>query len=106
MQFSACRYLVWSYWTAVVMVSVFGTLAADIVHIGLGVPYLTSTVGFAIALALVFWGWRRVERTLSIHSIHTRRREGFYWITVFTTFALGTALGDLTARTAGQGWVG
>ncbi|WP_205746969.1 hypothetical protein [Deinococcus sp. KSM4-11] len=93
------------YWTAVVMVSVFGTVAADVVHIGLGVPYLISTVAFALVLAAVFWRWRSREGTLSIHSIHTRPRELFYWLTVLTTFALGTAAGDMTARTLNLGWL-
>lgn len=104
LQFSAKRYLAWNYWTAVVMVSVFGTLAADAAHVGFGVPYLLSTLVFAATLSAVFWQWRRQEGTLSIHSIVTRRRETFYWAAVLTTFALGTAAGDLTARTLGLGW--
>jgi uncharacterized membrane-anchored protein len=106
LQFRTPRYNVWAYWFAVVMVSVFGTMDADVLHIGLGIPYLISTTFFAIALAVVFTIWHRSERTLSIHSIVTRRREVFYWATVMTTFALGTAAGDLTARTLGLGWLG
>ncbi len=94
------------YWLTVVMVSVFGTMAADTLHIGLHVPYAESTPFFAIVLAVVFWWWRRIEHTLSIHSIITRRRELFYWATVSTTFALGTAAGDLTSRTLHLGYLG
>ncbi|MBK3565766.1 hypothetical protein [Streptomyces sp. MBT62] len=99
------RYVAWIYWTAVVMVSVFGTMAADVLHVGLGVPYAVSTPFFMVALAAVFALWYRSEGTLSIHSIHTRRRELFYWATVLATFALGTAAGDLTA-TIGLGYLG
>ena len=105
LQFRARQYLAWVYWSAVVMVSVFGTLAADAVHIGLGVPYWASSLGFSVALASVFVVWQQREGTLSIHSIFTRRRETFYWLTVMTTFALGTAVGDFTARTLGLGWL-
>ncbi|WP_344467046.1 hypothetical protein [Kitasatospora kazusensis] len=97
LQFSVRRYVAWIYWTAIVMVSVFGTMAADVLHVGLGVPYAASTTFFVIVLAAVLGLWYATERTLSIHSIHTRRRELFYWATVMTTFALGTAAGDLTA---------
>jgi uncharacterized membrane-anchored protein len=81
----------------VIMVSVFGTMAADLVHVVLGVPYLTSSIFFAIVLGIIFVAWYRFEKTLSIHSIYTKRREVFYWATVLTTFALGTAAGDMTA---------
>lgn len=86
------------YWLAVLMVAVFGTMAADVVHQVLGVPYWLSSTVFALLLALDFWLWRRVEGTLSIHSIRGRRREVFYWSVVLLTFALGTALGDLSAH--------
>jgi uncharacterized membrane-anchored protein len=104
LQFRARRYVAWIYWTAVVMVSVFGTMCADVLHVGLGIPYTVSSAFFAAALAVVFVVWYRVEGTLSIHSIHTPRREMFYWLTVVTTFALGTAAGDLTATTLGLGY--
>ena len=90
---------------AVVMVSVFGTMCADVAHVGLHIPYVVSTSVFAVALAAIFLTWHRVEGTLSIHSIVTARRELFYWATVTTTFALGTATGDLTATTAHLGYV-
>lgn len=105
LQFSVRRYIPWVYWTAVAMVSVFGTMAADAVHVGLGVPYLASTLFFTVALAVVFLLWHRREKTLSIHSITTRRRESFYWAAVLTTFALGTAAGDLAAYTMGLGYL-
>lgn len=104
-QFAVRRYVAWIYWTAIVMVSVFGTMAADVLHVGLGVPYTLSTPFFMIALAAVFAVWYACERTLSIHSIRTRRREIFYWATVLATFALGTAAGDLSA-TIGLGYLG
>jgi len=105
-QFGKDRYIPWCYWFAVAMVGVFGTMCADVLHVGLGVPYIVSTIFFAIALALVFRTWYRVEGTLSIHSIHTPRREVFYWAAVLATFALGTAAGDLTANTLGLGYFG
>lgn len=98
------RYIVWIYWLAVVMVSVFGTMAADVLHVVLGVPYSVSTLFFALALAGVFSVWYGSEQSLSIHSIDTKRREMFYWAAVLTTFALGTAVGDLTATTMGLGY--
>ncbi|MDE3231627.1 MAG: hypothetical protein KGO05_17235 [Chloroflexota bacterium] len=104
-QFSVRRYIAWVYWLAVVMVAVFGTMAADVVHIVLHVPYLNSSVFFLCALAIIFALWYISERTLSIHSITTRRRELFYWATVLATFALGTALGDMTASTLRLGYL-
>ena len=94
------------YWTTALMVSVFGTMAADVLHVGLGVPYAVSTAVFATALAAVFGLWWRSERTLSVHDITTGRREGFYWAVVMATFALGTAAGDLTATSLGLGYLG
>ncbi|WBO62543.1 COG4705 family protein [Streptomyces camelliae] len=105
LQFAVRRYVAWIYWTAIVMVSVFGTMAADALHVVVGVPYTLSTPLFLIALAAVFAFWYRSERTLSIHSIRTRRREFFYWAAVLATFALGTAAGDLSA-TIGLGYLG
>ncbi|WP_211129034.1 COG4705 family protein [Sinomonas albida] len=105
MQFWTRRYVPWVYWFAIVMVAVFGTMAADVLHVVLGVSYAASTVGFAVVLAAIFWIWRRVEGTLSIHSITTVRREVFYWAAVSATFALGTAAGDLLAYTAQLGFL-
>jgi uncharacterized membrane-anchored protein len=104
LQFTASRYVAWRYWLAVAMVGVFGTMAADVLHVGLGVPYVATTVFYAVALAAVFRVWYLSERTLSIHSITSRRRELFYWAAVLATFALGTAAGDLTAVTFGLGY--
>jgi len=104
LQFRANRYVPWIYWFAVVMVAIFGTMAADVLHVGLGVPYVVSTLTFSIALALIFAVWYKVEKTLSIHSITNTRRELFYWSTVMATFALGTALGDMTASTLRLGY--
>ncbi len=104
LQFSVRRYVPWVYWLTVVMVAIFGTMAADVLHIGLGIPYIVSTAFFAAALVVIFSVWYISEKTLSIHSIYTRRRELFYWATVVTTFALGTAVGDLTATTLGLGY--
>jgi uncharacterized membrane-anchored protein len=87
------------------MVAVFGTMAADVVHIEFRVPYLVSSVFFAVLLAVVFWSWSRVEGTLSIHSITTARRELFYWAAVLATFAMGTALGDLAAYRLNLGFL-
>jgi uncharacterized membrane-anchored protein len=86
------------------MVAVFGTMAADVVHVVLGVPYLASTVFFATALAIDFATWSATEKTLSIHSIYIGRRELFYWATVIATFALGTGAGDPIAATLGLGY--
>ncbi|MBA8792942.1 putative membrane-anchored protein [Friedmanniella endophytica] len=93
------------YWFAVAMVAVFGTMAADVLHAIVGVPYLWSSLFWAAAVAALFLVWRRVEGTVSIHSITTTRRELFYWCTVLATFALGTAAGDLTAIALGWGFL-
>jgi len=105
LQARARRYVPWIYWLAVAMVSVFGTMAADFLHVVVGVPYLVATVLYAVVLCGVFVAWQRSEQTLSIHSIVTPRREVFYWATVVATFALGTATGDLTARTMHLGYL-
>jgi uncharacterized membrane-anchored protein len=105
-QFSVRRYNSWAYWFAVSMVAVFGTMAADVLHVGLGIPYAVSTAFYSVVLAVIFVLWYRTEGTLSIHSIYTRRRELFYWATVLATFALGTAAGDLTAKVVGLGYFG
>jgi uncharacterized membrane-anchored protein len=104
LQFRVRRYYAPVYWLAVVMVSISGTVAADVLHVQFGVPYLVSTIVLVIVLAVVFSVWLRVERTLSVHSIYTARREGFYWAAVLTTFALGTAAGDMTATTMNLGF--
>jgi uncharacterized membrane-anchored protein len=104
-QFRTPRYRTWPYWTAVAMVAVFGTMAADVMHVVLGLPYMVSAVFYAACLAVTFGAWYWVERTLDIHSIVTRRREVFYWLAVIFTFAMGTALGDLFATTFHLGYL-
>lgn len=104
LQFGARRYKPWVYWLAVAMVAVFGTMAADVLHKQIGIPYWQSTSFFAIVLAAVYALWYKVEGTLSIHSITTPRREMFYWLAVVVTFALGTAAGDWTANSLSLGY--
>jgi uncharacterized membrane-anchored protein len=91
------RYLTWAYWLGVAMVAVFGTMAAGILHVYLGVPYILSAITYGVTLTVIFVLWYLSERTLSVHSIYTRRRELFYWAAVLATFTLGTAVGDMTA---------
>jgi uncharacterized membrane-anchored protein len=97
-QFRLRRYVPVVYWSVVVVISVFGTLITDNMSDGYGVPLTTSTPIFAAILAVVFAVWYGFERTLSIHSIVTVRREAFYWLAILFTFALGTAAGDLAAE--------
>jgi uncharacterized membrane-anchored protein len=92
------------YWFAVMMVAVFGTMVADGIRDGAGIGYTVTTPLFAALVAVIFALWYRSERTLSIHSINTRRRERYYWLAVLATFALGTAAGDLTAYTLNIGF--
>jgi uncharacterized membrane-anchored protein len=99
LQFGSRRYNTWIYWLAVVAVSVTGTMAADGLHILVHLPYTVTTALYAVVLAVIFLIWYASEGTLSIHSITSFRREAFYWAAVMATFALGTALGDLTAYT-------
>ncbi len=103
-QFSVRRYVAWSYWLAVVGVGVFGTMAADVLHVGFGVPYAISSILYGVVLLAVFVSWQKTEKTLSIHSVDTPRREAFYWAAVVATFAMGTAVGDLTATTFNLGY--
>jgi uncharacterized membrane-anchored protein len=105
-QIATRRHIPWLYWTTVVMVSVVGTMVADILHYLLDVPFADATACFAVALAVILGTWYATERTLSIHTITTRRREIFYWLTVMATFALGTAAGDLVAETGNLGFLG
>jgi uncharacterized membrane-anchored protein len=104
LQLRTRRYVAPVYWLAVAMVAVFGTMAADGVHL-VGLPYWLSTVFYSLVVVALFLVWHRNEGTLSIHSITTRRRELFYWATVLATFALGTAAGDLTADSMGLGFL-
>lgn len=97
-QFRATGYVPGIYWLSVVLISVVGTLVTDNLVDHFGVPLWVTTVGFSIALAVTFTAWYASERTLSIHTIYTRRREAFYWSAILFTFALGTAAGDLIAE--------
>jgi uncharacterized membrane-anchored protein len=104
-QFRVRRYRAAAYWFLAYAIAIFGTGVSDTLHLTIGLPYAATTVLWAVVLAGVFIVWYRSERTLSIHSIVTRRREMFYWSAVFATFALGTALGDFTATTLGLGYL-
>jgi uncharacterized membrane-anchored protein len=104
-QFSTRRYTAVAYWFLAYAIAIFGTGVSDTLHLTFGIPYAGTTILWAVVLAVVFWLWHRSEGTLSIHSITTRRRECFYWATVFATFALGTALGDFTASTLALGYL-
>jgi uncharacterized membrane-anchored protein len=103
-QFRTRQYVPGVYWLTVVLVSVVGTLVTDNLTDALGVPLEVSTAVFAVALGATFAIWYRFERTLSIHSIVTVRREAFYWLTILFTFALGTAVGDLVDERFGVGY--
>ncbi|MGD6740627.1 hypothetical protein ACOKM3_02150 [Streptomyces sp. BH106] len=103
-QFRTNAYRAGVYWTAVALVSIVGTLVSDNLTDNFGVPLETSTTVFALCLAVVFVFWFRSERTLSIHSVDTPRRECFYWLAVLFTFALGTAAGDLIAERMAVGY--
>lgn len=92
------RYVPWAYWVSVVLISIAGTLITDKLVDDLGVSLETTTAVFAVALLLTFAAWYASEKTLSIHTIYTTRRELFYWLAILFTFALGTAAGDLAAE--------
>ena len=104
-QFNSKKYVPSIYWIAVVFISVFGTLVTDNLTDKMGIPLETSTILFSILLLLTFVLWYVSEKTLSIHSIFTKRREMFYWLTILFTFALGTASGDLMAEGLGLGYL-
>jgi uncharacterized membrane-anchored protein len=103
-QMRSKRYIPWLYWLCIVVISVVGTLITDNLTDKLSVSLTTSTIVFSVILAGCFAAWYATEKTLSIHSITTTRREGFYWLTVLFTFALGTAAGDLFAEKIGLGF--
>ncbi len=104
-QFQSPRYVPWLYWLVVVEISIVGTLITDNLVDNFGVALETTTVVFAIALAATFAAWYASEKTLSIHTIVTRRREAFYWLAILFTFALGTAAGDLASERLGLGYL-
>jgi uncharacterized membrane-anchored protein len=103
-QFTTKKYTPALYWLTVVLVSVFGTLVTDYMSTNLNVPLETSTIVFTGLLAATFGIWYALEKTLSIHSIFTRRREALYWLAILFTFALGTASGDLISEGLGFGY--
>ncbi|HSX10048.1 MAG TPA: hypothetical protein VLF93_07885 [Candidatus Saccharimonadales bacterium] len=103
-QFKAKKYIPSIYWTAVVLISIVGTLITDNLTDNFGVSLVTTTIIFSIVLAVVFALWHKIEGTLSIHTINKMRREGFYWLAILFTFALGTAAGDLTAEQLNLGY--
>jgi uncharacterized membrane-anchored protein len=105
LQFSTSRYRAFAYWFLAYAIAIAGTGVSDFLHLDVHIPYLGTTLLWAVILAAVFWAWQRSEGTLSIHSITTQRREVFYWATVFATFALGTALGDFTATSLNLGYL-
>jgi uncharacterized membrane-anchored protein len=105
LQLRARKYVPWTYWSTVVLISVFGTLITDNLTDGHGVPTTTTTPIFAVLLAVTFGAWYVVERTLSIHTIRTPRREAFYWLAILFTFALGTAGGDMLSEQLGFGYL-
>jgi uncharacterized membrane-anchored protein len=104
-QISARRYIPWLYWVAVVLISIVGTLITDNLTDNFGVPLQTSTLVFGAALIAVFAAWYASERTLSIHTIVSRKRELFYWSAILITFALGTAAGDLVGERWALGYL-
>lgn len=105
LQFAQRKYLPSVYWLTVVLISVVGTLISDNLVDNLGVSLETTTIVFGLALAATFIVWFAIERTLSIHTIYTTRREAFYWLAILFTFALGTAAGDLLAEGLGLGYL-
>src|SRR6201986_3664336 len=104
-QFRARRYVPGIYWLAVVLVSVVGTLVSDNLVENYGVTLETTTVAFSLILIGVFASWYWSERTLSVHTIVTTKREGFYWATILFTFALGTSAGDLLSEKLALGYL-
>jgi uncharacterized membrane-anchored protein len=105
LQFRTRRYRALAYWALAYAIATVGTGVSDFLHLDVHIPYLGTTLLWAGILVVVFWLWDRHEGTLSIHSITTRQRETYYWVTVFVTFALGTALGDFTATALGLGYL-
>ncbi|KKC33121.1 membrane protein, partial [Devosia psychrophila] len=105
LQFAQKRYVPWAYWSAVVMVSVVGTLLTDNLIDTFGVPLATTTIACTVVLAVIFAAWYASEKTLSIHTVVTTRREVFYWLAVLATFALGTAAGEYVSEALGVGYL-
>jgi uncharacterized membrane-anchored protein len=104
-QFKARQYVAGTYWLAVVLLSIVGTLITDNLTDNFGVSLVTTTVVFSVLLTFTFVAWYASEKTLSVHTIHTTRREAFYWLAILFTFALGTASGDLVAEKLQLGYL-
>ena len=104
LQFRVRRYIPWIYWLSIVLISVVGTLITDNLTDNFGVSLWTTTAIFTVAMGTAFGVWYGVEKTLSIHSIDTVKREGFYWTAILFAFALGTAAGDLIAEKIDLGY--
>ena len=104
-QFKCKKYVPGIYWLAVVLISIVGTLITDNLTDKLGIPLMYTTIIFTVTLSIVFAVWYKKEKTLSIHSIVTTRREAFYWLAILFTFALGTAAGDLLAEKINLGYL-
>lgn len=104
-QFSRKRYVPAPYWASVVLISIVGTLITDNMVDNFHIPLLTTTIIFTIALSATFFAWYFKERTLSIHSVFTNRRELFYWLAILFTFALGTAAGDMVSEKFALGYL-
>ncbi|MHB8602769.1 MAG: COG4705 family protein [Nitrosotalea sp.] len=104
-QFKTKKYVPGIYWLAVVLISIVGTLITDNLTDRLGIPLMITTIIFTVSLSIVFAVWYKKEKTLSIHTIITTRREAFYWLAILFTFALGTAAGDLLAETINLGYL-
>jgi uncharacterized membrane-anchored protein len=105
LQFGTTRYRAFAYWSFAFAIAITGTGVSDFLHLDAHIPYAGTTLLWALILAVIFWQWQRSEGTLSIHSVTTQRREAYYWATAFATFALGTALGDLTAISLNLGYL-
>lgn len=103
-QLKAKRYVPWLYWLTVVLISIVGTLITDNLTDNFGIPLEVTTIGFSLALMATFAVWYAKERTLSIHTIYTYRRELYYWAAILFTFALGTAAGDMVAERLNLGY--
>ncbi len=103
-QFTSRKYVPAIYWLAVVLISIVGTLITDNLTDNFGVSLETTTIIFGIVLAVTFAAWYASEKTLSVHTIYTMRRQAFYWLAILFTFALGTAAGDLAAEKLNLGY--
>jgi uncharacterized membrane-anchored protein len=105
-QFRLRQYVPVVYWANIVVISVLGTQITDMFEGQGDVPnhMWSITIVSVTLLAAVFLAWWLAERTLSMHSIRTARRETFYWLAILTTFATGTAVGDLIAEKFSLGY--